>query len=272
MEKKKFVDLREVIKSKNPKLYRWLPNFVLKYIEKIGHEDDINTVMWNIGHLSGHEFVDALINQEMNIKVNLVGEENIPEGEKIIYASNHPLGGIDGIAAMYALGRKQKGIKFFMNDVMMNIKPLNPFSIPVNKHGIQAKEAMKLLAEAYSSVDPIFIFPAGLVSRKNDQGQIRDLEWKKSFINKAKKYKRIIIPVYIDGKNSEFFYNLAKFRKVLGIKANIEMFYLADEMFGQKNKNVNITIGKPIPYERFDTSKTEQQWAEEVKNEVYALA
>lgn len=272
MENQKFIIIRDVIARKNPKLLKWMPGFLIRYIERIVHENDINAVMHNIGHLQGLEFVDALINQELKINIELKGAENIPLTGGAIFASNHPLGGLDGIAFMHILGKYRKDIKFLVNDILMNIKNLSSLFIPINKHGSQAREAMKAIDETYASDQAMLVFPAGLVSRKRKSGIIKDLEWKKSFITKAKKYKKDIIPVFIEGRNSDFFYNLARFRKNIGIGANIEMFYLADEMFAQKGKKVTIIIGKPIPYTHFGGTKSEQQWAEEVKEIVYALA
>jgi len=272
MGNQKFIVIRDVIARKNPKLLKWMPGFLLRYIERIVHEDDINAVMHNIGHLQGLEFVDALINQELKIDVELKGAENIPLSGGAIFASNHPLGGLDGIAFMHALGKYRSDIRFLVNDILMNIKNLGSLFIPINKHGSQARDAMKAIDETYASDQAMLVFPAGLVSRKRKNGIIKDLEWKKSFISKAKKYKKDIIPVYIEGRNSDFFYNLARFRKNIGIGANIEMFYLADEMFAQKGKKVTIVIGKPIPYTYFDKTKTEQEWAEKVKEIVYAMA
>lgn len=272
MENEKFIVIREAIAKKNPKLLKWLPGFVLRYIERIVHEDDINKVMRNIGHLEGLDFVDALIKQELKVNVELRGAENIPLSGGVVFASNHPLGGLDGVAFMHVLGKYRKDIKFLVNDILMNIKNLHSLFIPINKHGAQAREAMRAIDETYASDQAMLVFPAGLVSRKRKNGVIKDLEWKKSFITKAKKYKKDIIPVFIDGRNSDFFYNLARFRKNIGIGANIEMFYLADEMFAQQGKKVTIIIGIPIPYTRFDNTKTEQEWAEVIKEIVYAMA
>lgn len=266
----KYIVVRDVIRRKNPKLLRWLPGFVLRYIERIVHEDDINRVMANIGHLHGLDFVEALIG-ELGVTVELRGAEHIPQEGGVIFASNHPLGGLDGVAFMYALGRYRRDIKFLVNDILLNIKNLQPLFIGVNKHGMQGRKGMERIEEAYARDHALLVFPAGLVSRKRN-GKIEDLEWKKSFINKAKKYRKDIVPVYIEGKNSSFFYNFARFRELLGVKANIEMFYLADEMFAQKNKKVTICIGKQIPYTYFDDSKSEKEWAEEMKKVVYNLA
>lgn len=269
-EKTKFIDIEQILKDKNANLHRWLPSFVLNYIKRIVHENDVNAVMAKIGHLQGLDFVNALID-EFGVEVTLEGEENIPLEGSVIFASNHPLGGMDGVAFMYALGKYRSDIRVLVNDILTNIKNFEPMFIPVNKHGSNSRQVTQLIEETYASDNALLVFPAGLVSRKQSQG-IMDLEWKKSFISKSKKYKRDVVPVFIEGKNSAFFYNLAKFRKIVGIKANIEMFYLSDEMFAQKGKKVIIRIGKPISYKYFDQSKNEKFWAEEVKSVVYQMA
>ncbi len=266
----KYIVLREVIRKKNPGLLRWMPGFVLRYLERIVHEKDINEVMDHIGHLHGLDFVDALLTRELNVNVKLEGAEHIPLEGGVIFASNHPLGGLDGIAFMHAVGKYRQDIKFLVNDILLNIKNLQPLFVPVNTLGAQGRRNSLLIEEAYADEHALLVFPAGLVSRKKG-GAIRDLEWKKSFINKSKKYKKNIIPVYIDGKNSNFFYNLARFRERLGIKVNLEMLYLADELFAQRGHQVTIRIGKPIAYTDLDSSKSEKEWAADIKNRVYAM-
>lgn len=269
-EKEKFIDVRKVIQDKNPALLKWMPGLLLRYITRIAHEEDINAIMAKIGHLQGLKFVDGLI-AEFGVEVVLTGEENIPLEEQVIFAANHPLGGLDGIVFMHALGKYRKDIKFLVNDLLSNIKNFDSLFVPVNKHGSHGRQATAVIEETYATAGAVLVFPAGLVSRKQEEG-IKDLEWKKSFISKARKYKKDIVPVYIEGKNSSFFYNLARLRKKMGIKANIEMFYLADEMFAQKGKKVTIHVGKPISYDYFDPSKSDKDWAEEVKEQVYAMA
>ncbi|PRY90960.1 1-acyl-sn-glycerol-3-phosphate acyltransferase [Mongoliibacter ruber] len=267
---KPFINIENVLKDKSPGMYKWMPGFVVNYIKRIVHEGDINQVMANIGHLQGMDFVNALID-EFGVEVTLTGAENIPLDRPVIFASNHPLGGMDGIAFMYALGKYRQDIRFLVNDILTNIKNFEPMFVPVNKLGTNSREVSKLIENTYAGDHAVLVYPAGLVSRKQPEG-IKDLEWKKSFISKAKRYKKDIVPVYTEGKNSNFFYNLARLRKQLGIKANIEMLYLADEMFSQRGKKVVIHIGKPISYQYFDKSKKETEWAEEVKEIVYQMA
>ncbi len=270
LEKEKFIKIREVIHKKSPTLAKWIPKPLISYLERVIHEDDINYIMHTYHDDIGLDFVDSLLN-ELDVKVHLEGAENIPLEDSVIFASNHPLGGLDGIAFMQAIGNYRKDVKFLVNDILMNIRNLEPLFVPVNKLGGQSKSGIAAIENAYASDHALLVFPAGLVSRKID-GKIVDLEWKKSFISKAKKYQKDIVPVYIDGRNSNFFYNLARFRKSVGLKANIEMLYLPDELFSQRGKDITIKIGKRIPYSRFDNSKNERQWAAEVKEIVYAMA
>lgn len=267
---RKFVDVEEIIKGKSETFHKWMPGFILNYIKRIVHENEVNQIMAKIGHLQGIDFVNSLI-EEFGVEVTLKGAENIPLDRSVIFAANHPLGGMDGIAFMYALGKFRTDLRVLVNDILTNIKNFEPMFIPVNKLGSNSRQVSKMIEQTYASDNAILVFPAGLVSRKQSSG-IKDLEWKKSFISKSKKYKKDIVPVYIEGRNSEFFYNFAKIRKMLGIKVNLEMLYLSDEMFSQKGKKVVIHVGKPISYKYFDKLKSENEWAEEVKKLVYQMA
>lgn len=266
---KKFIDVEKAIADKNPALLRWMPGFVLSYIKRVVHEDWMNEVLAKTNHLHGIDFANGLI-KEFQVEVELVGGERVPKTGGVILAANHPLGGVDGIAMIHAIGKIRPDIRFLVNDILMNFENFQPIFIPVNKFGKNSQKAAALVEQAYSEGYAVLIFPAGLVSRKFEDG-IRDLEWKKSFVAKAKKYKKDILPCFISGNNSKFFYNLAHWRKKLGIKANVEMFYLADEMYKQRGQKVVIRVGEIIQYQSLDSSKSESQWAEHIKKIVYDL-
>ncbi len=196
---------------------------------------------------------------------------NLPQDGLYTFVSNHPLGGQDGVALGYVLGKHYEGkVKYLVNDLLMNLRGLAPLCIPINKTGKQAKDFPKMVEAGFQSDDQLIMFPAGLCSRRQN-GVIRDLEWKKTFVVKSIQAKRDVIPVHFGGRNSDFFYNLANVCKALGIKFNIAMLYLADEMFKNRHKTFTVTFGKPIPWQTFDKSKTPAQWAEYVKDIVYKL-
>ncbi|MEI6487872.1 MAG: 1-acyl-sn-glycerol-3-phosphate acyltransferase [Bacteroidota bacterium] len=266
----RFIDVERAIASKNKKILRFLPRFLLNYVKKIVHQDELNDAINRNKHRIAFDFVDAAT-EEFGVTIKVLGEENIPKEGGIILAANHPLGGLDGIAFMSAVGHYRRDIKFFVNDLLLQFKNFSQFFVPVNKHGKNTSDYTKKFEEVYAADVCILIFPAGLVSRRQKGKIIEDLPWKKSFITKAIKYKKTIVPVFIDGRNSNFFYNFAYWRKKIGIKANIEMLYLPDEMYKQKGKTLTFTFGKPISWETFTKDKSADFWAKKVREEVYNL-
>jgi 1-acyl-sn-glycerol-3-phosphate acyltransferase len=263
------INVEQVLYSKNPALKKAVPGFIIRYLKRIVHQDELNEFLVNKGHLRDAEFIEAGL-KYFNIKYNVFCRENIPSEGRYFFVSNHPLGGLDGLVFISELSKYFRYLKFPVNDILMNIKNLSGIFVPINKHGSQGKEAVRMIEDAYASDCQILYFPAGLCSRKK-KGLISDLQWHKSFISKAVQHKRDIVPAYFSGRNSDFFYNLSNIRNFLGIKANIEMLYLADEMFKQKGKEINLVFGKTIPWQTFDHSKTPLEWAAWVKEKSYEL-
>lgn len=268
-EKELKIDVEQVIRSKNPKLLKLMPGFLIRYIKRVIHQDDLNQIIYNLRDLYNIDYVNQGL-KELGTEYTVEGLENIPDTGRFIFAGNHPLGGLDGLVLMSAVGRKHKNIKFVVNDLLLNLKNMDGIFVPVNKHGRQSTDYARKIDDTYRSDSQILYFPAGLCSRKIN-GKIIDLEWQRNFIVKAIEYERDIIPFFFVARNTNFFYNLANIRKKLGIKANIEMFYLVDEMFKQRNKKIHLIIGKPIPYTTFDNSKTKKHWADYVREIVYSL-
>ncbi len=267
----KFIDIKEAIKSKNPGLLKILPSFIVNYLRKTIHEDYMNDILARHKEIKGLDFVRSMVHEEFNIKAEVHGfDEFVEKDKRYIFVANHPWGGMEAATLLDIVGKKFPEPRFVVNDILMSIKSYHPLFIPVNKHGAQGRENARLMEENFESDRPILIFPAGLVSRRV-KGKVVDLEWKKNFISKAIQHKRDVIPVFIDGHNSNFFYRLSAFRKAIGIKANVEMFYLVDEMVKNTGATLPYYFGKPIPYQTFDKSKKPQQWATEVKNHTYLL-
>ncbi len=263
------INIRKVFASKNPALAKMIPGFVYRYIDRILHIDFFNDFIERNWNFKGTSFVNRVV-EEFNVKRFLHGTENIPDSGKFIFASNHPLGGFDGLLLLKTVDEELGNPKFLTNDILLNIPQLRDVFVPVNKHGGHSRDAAKLLAEAYESDAQILIFPAGLASRKI-KGKIVDLEWKKHFISKSIQYNRDVIPVFVKGQNTSRFYRIARLRKFFRIPWNLEMFFLPDETYRHRNTEVHIFFGKPVSHTVFDKSKTHEQWAEWVKKQVYLL-
>jgi putative hemolysin len=264
-----FIDLDFLIKSKNPSVYKWMPKILLRYLKRKIRQQEANQVLKDNQGVGGYEFAKDVI-KRLNIQIQLTGLENVPKEGGAIFVVNHPLGGIDALAIIDQIYKVRPDMKFVVNDLLLHLPNLKDLFVGVNKHGSNSKESLTALNKLFESEQAIFVFPAGLVSRKK-QGIVSDLEWKKTFVTRAKKFQKNVIPVHIDGKLTPFFYRLANLRSRIGIKANIEMFYLVDELFKQANKSLHIHIGKEIPYTTFDKTKTDLEWAEWVKKITYEL-
>lgn len=268
-------DIRAIIREKAPKAH--VPGFLIRYLERIVHVKQMNAFLRKYPDLEGYEFIRRVLDEELCCTASIEGVENIPTDNKpVIFASNHPLGGLDGmiIAQMIHESRKEKReLKVIVNELLMFMKPIAGLWAPVSKTGSLSKEQVLQQQAMWESGTDVMTFPAGACSRLqriNHTWLIRDLEWQKNFIQRAREYHRDIVPIYFEGQNSRFFYALAYIRKLLHIPINIEMLYLVDEMYGARGKHFRVHVLPPIPYTTFDNSKTPKQWAQYVKSIVYA--
>lgn len=265
------IHIEEVFKSKNPRMAKMIPGFVYRFLKRLIHEEGINEFIERYGDRKGVAFADGMV-EYLQVTYDVIGEEHLPEADgRYIFVSNHPLGGPDGVILISFLGKHYPRLKFPVNDILLNLKNLNDIFLPINKHGGMAKEAVTAIEEAYASDAQMIMFPAGLVSRKTKEG-IRDLTWQKSFVAKAVQHRRDIVPIFISGQNTNFFYRLANFRKRIGLKANLEMLCLPDETFKKRGQHLTIHIGTPIPWQSLDRSRKPAEWAELIKGKVYDLA
>lgn len=268
MPDKKFIDVSKVLSERAPGLKKWLPRFVLNWLKRKLHEDDINHIMNAIQDYYGLEYNKRGLAM-LGANIEAVNAHNVPVTGGIIVAANHPLGGLDGMALVKTVGDIRPDVHFVVNDVLKNLKNYGDVFVGVNKLGAASTKSLRNMENVFMTTDAVLFFPAGLVSRKQ-KGLIRDLEWKKSFVTQGIDHKRLIVPTFIEGQNSNFFYRFANFRKRVGIKGNIEMLFLPDEMFKQRGHTVKIHFGKPFDSAILDGSRTHWQWADMIKQYVYS--
>ena len=274
MDSKVFtIDIDEIVRGKAGAKARFVPRFVLSWLKRIIHQDEVNEFILGEGDKQGMPWLDDCM-EYLGTTLNVKGLENLPDdsdGRLFTFVSNHPLGGPDGVALGHLLGHRYGGrIKYLVNDLLMNLHGLAPFFVPINKTGKQSRDFPRLVEAVFNSPNHIIMFPAGLCSRRIG-GQIHDLPWQKTFITKSVETRRDIVPIRFNGRNSDFFYRIANVGKRLGLKFNIAMLYLVDELYKNRGKTFDVTIGKPIPYSTFDKSRKPQEWAAYVEDIVYKL-
>jgi putative hemolysin len=264
------IDVDKVLRTRLPKHYRYIPRFLVRWLERTICQDSLNTILEKMADKNS---VDAatLALDEMGITVNASGLDELPLG-RYMFVSNHPLGGLDGLALISLLGnRYERNIKFLVNDLLMAVTPLRGVFLPVNKYGRQSREAASEIDVALSSDNQIITFPAGLCSRMQPDGSIADLPWQKAAVVHAVNYQRDIVPIYFDARNSSFFYRFAKWRKRLGIKFNIELIFLPKEMLKQSGSTLHFVVGKPIAWSSLDAHAPKRE-AARLRDIVYSMA
>ena len=269
----KTIDLDQILRDKLGDKAGRVPSFARNWLKKIIHQDEVNKFLWESRDKKGVEWLEECVRYlDMNLQVE--GKENLPDkddGKLYTFVSNHPLGGEDGVALGAVIGRHYDGkFRYLVNDLLMNLPGLAPLCIPINKTGNQSRNFPAMVNAGFKSDHHMLMFPAGLCSRQIN-GEIHDLPWKKTFISKSVETHRDVVPIHFSGRNSERFYRIANLCKTLRLKVNIAMLFLVDEMYKNTHQTFRVAIGKPIPWQTFDKSKTPAEWAQFVQDTVYCL-
>ncbi len=268
----KTIDIDQILKDKMGAKAKWVPRPLVSWLKRIIHQDQVNAFLWDSREKTGTPWLEACVEYlQMTLKVE--GMDNLPkkdDGRLYTIVSNHPLGGIDGVALGSIIGRHYDSrFRYLVNDLLMNLPGLAPLCIPINKTGHQSRNFPAMVKAGFESDNHIMMFPAGICSRKRN-GVIRDIPWTKTFISKSVEYQRDVIPIHFSGQNSNFFYRLANFTDRF-LPFNLAMLFLVDEMYKNVGKTFEVHIGKPIPWQTFDKSKSPMEWAQFVQDKVYSL-
>lgn len=270
----KTIDIEKVLRSKMGGKVKYVPRFVINWLKRLAHEDEVNAFLWENRDKEGTSWLEACV-KYLDMDISIVGEENLPDkhdGKLYTFVSNHPLGGQDGVCLGAIIGRRYDGkFRYLVNDLLMFLPGLRPVCIGINKTGRQARDFPRMVEMGFQSDNHILMFPAGLNSRLIG-GRIHDLPWKKTFVTKSVQYQRDVVPIYFSGRNSKRFYRIAKWQKIIGLKVNIAMLFLVDEMYKNRHKHFRVVVGKPIPWQTFDNRKKTVEWAKYVEDRVYEQA
>ena len=266
------IDIEKILKGKMGAKAKFVPSPLVKWLKRIIHQDEVNAFLWESRDKTGVEWLEECVSY-LDMTLEIEGKEHFPapdDGRLYTFVSNHPLGGEDGVALGAIIGRHYDGhFRYLVNDLLMNLPGLAPLCIPINKTGNQSRNFPAMVKAGFESDNHMLMFPAGLCSRKT-KGVIRDIPWSKTFISKSVEYQRDVVPIHFSGQNSNFFYRLANFSDRF-LPFNLAMMFLVDEMYKNVHRTFRVTIGKPIPWQTFDKSKSPMEWAQYVREQVYNL-
>jgi putative hemolysin len=243
------ISVKSVLQAKAPRLARWIPSGLVGRLERTIHQDEINHVLETCDTGDPFEFLRGFF-KYAGVSYEAVGLDDLPLDGRYIFAANHPFGGMDGMMLAERIGERFGDVRVIVNDILMYLDPLAPIFVPVNKSGAQKGAYARAFSEAFEGPAPVLTFPAGLCSRCGDDGVVADVDWRPNFVKRASQTGRQIVPVYVEGRLSKRFYRWARWRKRLGLKANIEQVWLPDEMFRQRGSHFKLIFGEPVSVEQ----------------------
>lgn len=255
------IDIEQVIRSRFPKA----PRLLMRLIKRLIRQDFLNGY-FRLGY-TGIEFCHEAL-KYLNISLEVEGQ--IPDGGPYTFVSNHPLGGIDGLALLDLIGSDGRDVKLLGNDFLAVIKGLAPMIVPISKVGMQSRSLKSNIDQAFGSDVNMLVCPAGKVSRKTG-GVIQDQRWAKTFLQKSIETRRDIVPMHFIGENSRRFYRIGRMEKFFHLRFPLGMLFLPDEMYRAQGSTYRVIIGQPISYKTFDSSRSLNDWAQDIRKTVYEL-
>lgn len=218
-------------------------------------------------NLTGFDFVDAVLRFfDFHIRLRELDRSHIPANGRVVIIANHPIGSLDGIALLNLVGQVRSDVKVVANQMLMALEPLHPVMLPVdNMGGMTARQNLLNIRKHMEAEGALIIFPAGEVSRFGAKG-VRDGEWNSGFIKIASATKSPILPIFVKGRNSIFFYSLSFLVKPLSTA------WLIREMFKQSHNTIDARVGRPIPHEVYTANEfSAKTLARMFKKHVYRL-
>lgn len=267
------IDVAATLRSRAPGVARWIPRILTSALERLICQEQLNRLLMDSWPARGVDFCASIL-RLLRVNYEVVNPDYLPgaDDKRVVYVSNHPLGALDGICLIRLVGETHgPKLHFVVNDLLNAVEPLRDVFLPINKHGRQSRESSRHLDEAFAGPDPVLVFPAGLVSRRQRGGVVADLKWRKMFVQKAIESGRDIVPLHFDASNSTFFYNFTRLRRNIGLRFNFEMLLLPREIFGCVGNTFRVTVGRRIPAETL-TELPPAKMAAVIKQIVYSLA
>lgn len=249
-------DLQALFAAKNPVLARRLPAAGWRVLERLTHRRTINRILLDWRDLPCRAFAGQAL-KWLDVDYEVTGEEPPPPQEWPIFVANHPSGGLDGLVMIDWLLGRYADLRTPVNDVLLNLPHLAPLLFPIDK--FRPRRDLKQALDALFAMDKVvLLFPAGRTARRRG-GEIHEAEWQKLPAMMAQRHHRPIVPVHIDSHNSRRFYLVHRIRTALGIRPNLEMLLLIDELMRPSCHLIRICVGRAIAPAELEASGVDQR-------------
>lgn len=247
---------------------------IIDVVERITKLDKLNLAYRKSSIYEGVDCATAML-RNCNAKYTVGGLplDKLPDGP-FITISNHPYGGIDGLALIDLIGKVRPDFKVMVNKILGLAKKLGPNFITVTP---KMKSTTNASSESVGGVKECItqiksggvlgLFPAGAVSDlKPFEGfKIRDREWQLPVIKLIKKLQVPVVPIRFFDKNSMFYYLLGL------IDWKVRITKLPSEILNKKGKDIRIGIGDVISVEQINEHESIESLRDYLRSSVYDM-
>ncbi|MEZ8466673.1 lysophospholipid acyltransferase family protein [Vibrio splendidus] len=223
--------------------------------------------------LSSFEFMHHTLSAlNIDYSVSAGATDNIPEQGPVVIVANHPLGAIEGVILADLVGSVRKDVKVLANELLKRLPELDDLFIGVDV--FNSKESKRTNAKAIRDANRhladgglLIVFPAGEVSSyRKGAKTLTDIEWSKSVAKFVKRHQATTVPIFINGKNSELFYQAGRVHPLL------RTALLGRELLNKQATTISISIGSSIPYSEVKSFEKEMDIVNYLRLNTYLMS
>jgi putative hemolysin len=195
--------------------------------------------------------------QTLSIELNITATDllRIPERGPLIVVANHPHGILDGLLLGDLLDRRRDDVRIVANHFVGRIPEvrercifLDPFGSrrAIGRNATGLRSALAWLDDGHA----LAMFPSGVVAHERSPAITPvDAEWRDTVGRLALKTGAAVVPVHIEGRNSDWFYRLGRVHR-LG-----RTLLLARELLKRQGTRVTVRVGAQVALTPADSAR-----------------
>jgi putative hemolysin len=170
----------------------------------------------------------------------------VPKEGPVVVVSNHPFGLVEGVMLLILIRKIRPDVKAMANYMLGKIPEMRDEFIFVDPFGSTSatKANLRPIKESLAWLKAghvLVVFPSGEVSSFDTKSlRIRDPAWSTSAAAFIRKSGATVVPMYVLGRNSIFFYLMGL------IHPRLRTALLGYQYFNKKGRVLKVAIGSPL--------------------------
>jgi putative hemolysin len=172
---------------------------------------------------------------------------SVPMSGPLVVAANHPHGMLDGLLLADVVQRKRLDVRILTNHVLAQLPELEDlcfFVDPFNRRDAASRSRAGLRAAMRWLMDghALIVFPSGGVAAEDQPGVTTPVDgaWHDTFSRLAGRVNAPVVPAFIEGRNSAWFYRAGCLHPLL------RTLLLPRELLRKRGSIVRVRLAPPV--------------------------